>query len=354
MKVGSDNSDITEYFGILQKLEGFVMNESPCVSVVVLTFNRARDLRRCLDSIKRQTVRNIEIIVVDNGSTDCTFGVVQEYSVRFIRDSTKCKSYLRNLGYRSATAKTIAFIDDDAEADPSWIKEIIESFERFESVDAVGGPAISTRKQLSLLEKTSHSRFLSPLAKIYETIILENSARTVGAMFESGALSIGGSLDYSAKLKKSFNVDVLTTCNLAVKRYALEEIGGFDEDFIFNNEDVDLCVRMRKAGFKLLFNPKAVVWHNINPDAKTRSSPFFFGRDFAIFYMKDVCPKSLSTFFRLFLNVCFFISQFFYKAFLTKNHNEIFKGVSGFVTGISNYIRNRNAAVKRSAGAKTE
>lgn len=343
MNVGQDDTNITEYDGILQKFEALVMSESPCISVVILTFNRVSDLRRCLDSLKRQTVQNIEIIVVDNGSTDDTSNIIKEYSVIFKRDFTKCKSSLRNLGYQSATAKTIAFIDDDAEADSNWIEEIITSFERFKKVDAVGGPAISTRKQLSLFEKASRSRLLSPLARIYETIILENSASTVGVIFESGALSIGGSLLFSAKLKKSFNVDYLTTCNLAVKRSALEEIGGFDENFIFNNEDVDLCVRMRKAGFELLFNPNAVVWHNINPDAKTRSSPFFFGRDFAYFYMKDVCPRSLSAFLRLLLNVCFFISQFFYKALLTKNSSEMFKGASGFVTGISNYIRSRNA-----------
>lgn len=315
------------------------MTNKPHVSVVILTFNRAEDLKRCLNSLERQSVRNTEIIVIDNGSTDGTLDLVKEHSVKLVRDLTKCKGYLRNLGFRKASAKIVAYIDDDAEADPNWIKEITNTFERFEAADAIGGPAITTSKQLSLRERAGHSKFLSFLAKIYETIILENRLAAVGAIFKSGALSVGGSLHFSAKLKKPFNVDVLTTCNLAVKKSVLKKIGGFDENFIFNNEDVDLCVRIKNAGFKLLFNPKAVVWHNINPDAKTRSSPFFFGRDFAYFYMKDVRPKSLSAFFRLLLNMGFFNMQFFYRASLTKNSNEMFRGVRGFMSGISIFLR---------------
>jgi GT2 family glycosyltransferase len=313
------------------------------VSVVVLTYNRCADLKRCLDSLERQTFRQFEIVVVDNGSTDGTSKLLEQYRVRVIRNDVKNKAYLRNIGWRTARGDIVAYIDDDAEALPDWLASIMGTFEKFPQAGAVGGPTIVTNRQdmLSLYESSKHSKLLRVAAKVYDTVILEKRLFDVCRFFESGAYSIGGSLPQSTKLGAPIVVDILSTCNAAVRKNVIEKVNGFDEHFFFNHEDGDFFLRIGRAGYQLLFDPKAAVLHHVNPKAATRASPFYIGRDFGYFYAKDARPKTLPNMLRYLLNIIFFNTYWLYRTFQFRNVTYV-HGIYGFISGVQNYLRAKN------------
>lgn len=312
------------------------------VSVIILTYNRRSDLKRCLNSIMRQTFENLETIVIDNASTDDTAFLLKKFPVRVIWSPVKNKSYLRNLGWLNASGDIVAYIDDDAEADATWLEKIVDTFEKFKDAGAVGGPALTTRKSeiVDLYKAASHSTFLGFVKRIYETLVFENKLFEIGMLFESGAYSIGGSLQYSSRSKHPIPIDITSTCNLAVRREVISEIRGFDEIFLFNHEDGDLCVRIKKAGYKVIFNPRAKVLHHMNPEKMTRATPYNMGRDFALFFVKNVRPKSLSGWLRFTLNIIFFNVYWFYKVCQTKKI-VFLRGTQGFLSAFIHYPKIR-------------
>src|SRR3972149_2762699 len=101
----------------------FKGRNKPLISIIVPTYNRCKELKRCLDSLLSQTLRDFEIIVIDNGSTDGTSKLLRNYPVEIITDFTRNIAYLFNLGWRTASADIIAFINDDAEAVIDWLEK---------------------------------------------------------------------------------------------------------------------------------------------------------------------------------------------------------------------------------------
>lgn len=101
-----------------------VRSEGPTFSVVIPTFNRAALLPRAVESVLRQAYRRFEIVIVDDGSTDETQGIVQGFlspKVRHVRQQNKGLSAARNAGVARARGDFVAFLDDDDEACPEWL-----------------------------------------------------------------------------------------------------------------------------------------------------------------------------------------------------------------------------------------
>lgn len=321
--------------------------KGPKISVVVPTRNRWRDLKRCLDSLMRQSLRDVEVIVIDNGSTDDTPKLLKSYPVRVVRDETENLAHLFNVGWRKASADIVAYINDDAEAHPFWLENIIKAFDESDDVGAVGGPTIATRKQeiLSLHETARSSRLLGIIAKIYETVVLEGKLFDVGVLCESGAYSVGGSLSWSAKLDRPFSVDLLTITNMAARKTAIGSVGGFDEGFRFWHIDGDFFVRLKGAGYKLIFDPKVVVWHHLSQVGATRRA-YHIGRGTAHFLLKSIRPSSFGGWLRYMLNMAFFNFYWLHKAW-TCNDAGLLGGIVGFANGIRDHFRRRGEGEDR-------
>jgi GT2 family glycosyltransferase len=130
---------------------------------------------------------------------------------------------------------------------------------------------------------------------------------------------------------------LLSITNCAIKRSVLKELNGLDENFRFTHGDGDLFIRIKRAGYKLIFEPKAIVWHHVNPIGDTRGA-FWRGRDQAYFLLKNIRPKSLTGWFKYFLNIIFFNIYWVYKAIESRDANFL-KGISGFLKGISDYCK---------------
>jgi glycosyltransferase involved in cell wall biosynthesis len=198
----------------------------PKVSVITTVKNEEENIAALLDSLlKLDYAGEMEIIVVDGGSTDNTAKIASKYvSVKLI----VCTSNIsegRNVGIANATGEIIAFIDGDCIAQPDWITNLVKPFEEDSEIAVVGGPYIP------LEPKGVVSTYLA----IYQD-------------------------SYFPKTSEITTYEHIAMGNAAVKKEFLTKIGGFDphsDQF----EDEDLCLRIWKLGKKLFFANNVRVFH---------------------------------------------------------------------------------------------
>ncbi|HYP21254.1 MAG TPA: glycosyltransferase [Chloroflexia bacterium] len=198
----------------------------PRVSVVVCSYNGGRTIRDCLEGLLELEYPDFEVIVVDDGSTDATAAVASEYGCRVISTPNRGLSSARNTGMEAATGEIVAYIDDDARPDPHWLEYIASTFLGTGHV-AVGGPNIAPEGD--------------------------------GLVAECVANAPGGPVHV---LLSDSEAEHIPGCNMAFRRVALQEIGGFDPQYRVAGDDVDVCWRLREKGWTLGFSPAAVVWHH--------------------------------------------------------------------------------------------
>ena len=198
----------------------------PRISVVVCTYNGNRTLAETLSHLEKLDYPNFEVIVVDDGSTDGCADRVVEHGFRLIRTCNAGLSSARNIGLRAATGEIVAYIDDDAYPDRAWLKYLAAGFLNSDFA-GVGGPNVPPPGD--------------------------------GWVADCVANSPGGPIHV---LLSDREAEHIPGCNMAFRKAALLEIGGFDEQFRVAGDDVDVCWSLQKRGWKLGFSPAAVVWHH--------------------------------------------------------------------------------------------
>jgi glycosyltransferase involved in cell wall biosynthesis len=205
----------------------FPLPNYPKVSVVVASYNGARTLKLCLESLQRLNYPDYEMILVDDGSTDSTPQIVAAFpNVRRIRHEKNFGlSVARNTGIAAATGEIIAFTDSDCRADEDWLYYLVGSLVCSEFI-GVGGPNL-----------------LPP----------EDSRVATAVMVSPGGPAHVMLTDREA--------EHIPGCNMAFYKRALESIGGFDPIFTKAGDDVDVCWRLQDGGGRIGFSPSAFVWH---------------------------------------------------------------------------------------------
>lgn len=198
------------------------------LSFVIPAYNEEQNIGNCLDSILKETRGenyDIEIIVVNNASTDRTREVVAQYKgVKIVDEPHKGILWARRAGFLAATGDLIANVDADTMLTPQWIKKVFEEFSRDKKLLALSGPFI----YYDLPEKTAF------LIKIfyylgYMSYLINHYILHTGAMLQGG--------------------------NYIVKRSAIESIGGYNTNIQFYGEDTDIARRISKIGkVKFTFN----------------------------------------------------------------------------------------------------
>ena len=198
----------------------------PRVSVVVCTHNGARTLRDCCEGLRALEYPDLEVIVVDDGSTDASAEIARSYGLRVLSTEHKGLSYARNFGLAAATGDIVAYTDDDARPDPDWLKYVAAEF-MHRDVAGVGGPNLAPPND--------------------------------GFVADCIASAPGGPTHVLVGDREAEHVP---GCNMAFRRTVLESIGGFDPRFRAAGDDVDVCWRMANHGLRIGFSPAAVVWHH--------------------------------------------------------------------------------------------
>jgi len=261
---------------------------TPDLSVVICSFNGADGIGRCLDALCLQTIYSrLEVIVVDDGSTDNTSDVARGYGATVVRHhDNRGLAAARNSGIAAASAPIIGFVDDDCEPEPQWAEQLLVSYRP--GVVGVGGPLLAEAPVCFMRGYLERHNPLRP-----QEI---NLAKSDNAAYR---LLLYLQRQWSAEERNDQReVYSLVGGNMSFRRDTLLEIERFDERFRFGCEEVDLCRRLVRAGFpsRLVFNPDARVTHHFEPtlrDTMRRSRAY--GRGSARLYHK--WPELSPTFF---------------------------------------------------------
>ena len=193
------------------------------VSIIIPAHNAAATLAECLGACLKQNYSPTEVIVVDDGSTDDTPRIAQQFPVEFVRQEQRGPAAARNRGAHVAKGELLIFTDSDCVPEPDWVQRLVDCFD--EGVAAVGG-TYGIANNGSLLARMVH-----------EEIVMRHA-------------------------RYGKDVDFLGSFNVAVRREAFERAGGFDESFrAASGEDNDLSYRLRNTGGRLLFTSQAIVRH---------------------------------------------------------------------------------------------
>lgn len=224
--------------------------KEPFFSIVVPVYNRPQELEELLHSLLQQEYRNFEVVVVEDGSENRSEQVVQKFAgqlnIRYCYQPNQGPGPARNFGFNQSKGDYFISFDSDCIIPPDYLLSVIRFMER-QQVDAWGGP------------DAGHLSF---------TNLQRAMAYTMSAFLTTGGIR-GGSSALGHFQPRSFN--------MGISRQVFEATGGFH----FNRyaEDIELSIRIRKAGFSSWLIPNAFVYHK----RRTNLAEFFrqvsnFGR----------------------------------------------------------------------------
>jgi GT2 family glycosyltransferase len=217
------------------------LQDASLISVIVLNWNGKKHLRRCLDSLLTQTYRNIEIIVVDNGSTDGSIELLKnDYSGRInLIEKERNYGFTKgvNIGIAASRGVYIALLNNDAVADSQWLEELVKGMSYGPDIGMCACKVLFFH-QRNLIDKAGHLMYPDGL----------NAGRGMEEEDRGQYDQVGEIFfpDGSAAL---------------YRRALIEDVGPLDEQFFAYGDDAELGVRARWLGWRCLYLPTAVVYH---------------------------------------------------------------------------------------------
>ena len=232
------------------------MDEKVRFSVIVPVYNRIDEVRDLLESLSRQTLKNFEVVIVEDGSTDrCQAEAesVENLRVRYFYKENEGRSIARNYGMERAAGDYFIFFDSDCVIPEDYFAVLSRELDA-KPVDCFGGP------------DSAHSSFTSTQKAI-------NFAMT--SFLTTGGIRGG---------KMSLEKFVPRTFNMGFSRKVYERVGGFREMF---SEDIDMSTRIRNAGFSIALIRPAYVYHKRRVDFRK------FLRQVYVFGMSRITLKLL-------------------------------------------------------------
>jgi glycosyltransferase involved in cell wall biosynthesis len=230
-------------------------------SIIVPTLNRSDSLRLALHSFTCQIYpeKQFELLVVDNGSTDDTLGVVEtarsefpSHNIGYFREPVPGLLSGRHRGAQEAAGEILVFVDDDIEADDVWLSAILETF-KDPSVHLVGGPSIP--------------RFETSPPRWIEKFFHYRQGRLICT--ELSLLDIG---DTEIRIDPTY----VWGLNFSIRKQTFFDLGGFHPDCIpkklqcFQGDgETGLSLKIKGKGLKAVYVPEAVVYHYIPKERLT-------------------------------------------------------------------------------------
>jgi GT2 family glycosyltransferase len=244
----------------------------PYVSVIIPNWNGRDHLADCLNALRNQTFTDHEVILVDNGSQDGSQDFIRTYylEVRTLElGENRGFTGACNAGLSIARGEVLCLLNNDTEADPSWLAEIVDAYHRHPEVGIVTG-------KLLLFDQRDHFHAAGDFYRVD------------GIPGNRGIWQVDQGQYDCEEL-------VFSACGAAAayRRKMLNEIGFLDDSFYFSCEDVDLAWRAQLAGWQVLYVPRAVVYHKLKASGGSgKTSSFYDGRNFLFVLWKNY-PSSL-------------------------------------------------------------
>lgn len=215
-------------------------------SVIIPVHSNPEYTIKCLTALNQTSfLHNIEIIIIDNNSdaqTKQILSTLGDFAKVIVNEKNESYSHANNQGAAIAKGNYLVFMNNDVQSIPGWMEAIEDTFEKDETIGIQGA------KLLYPTEKIQHAGIVwGPVSELnnmnlhYHIHLLEDGE--------------------DPKVNTSKEFQMVTGALLAIRRELFHEVGGFDEKYYFGHEDLDLCMKVRKAGYKVWYNHQASAYH---------------------------------------------------------------------------------------------
>jgi len=296
-------------------------NNASSVSVIVPNWNGAQHLPTCLDGLRRQTLADVEVIVVDNGSTDGSLELLERhYTEARVLALGKNRGFAGacNVGMRAARGGFVVLLNNDTEAAVDWLEEVVAAFDRHPEAGMIAS-------KMLLFDR-------------------RDVLHTAGDFYRVDGLP--GNRGVWEKDEGQYDVEeyVFGACggSAAYRRTLLEEVGLLDETFFYSCEDVDLAWRAQLAGWRCVYAPQAVVYHKLSATGGGATASFYDGRNSIYLLVKDYPADLWRRYWRLVLRRQLAVAAKALRAWRGRAARARLRGqVSGLLTGLPRMLPER-------------
>ncbi|MEJ5300096.1 MAG: glycosyltransferase [Thermodesulforhabdaceae bacterium] len=218
-------------------------------SIIIPVFNKVDLTKQCVDALLKHISESfLELIIVDDHSSDGTANYLKYLSKRypFIKtlrnERNRGFSYTCNRGASIAKGDYLVFLNNDTIPLPGWLEALVEVAEKDEKIAVVG------------------AKLLYPNGTIQHAgVTFQNLVFPVTPMH----IYHGSHCNFPyANVERDY--DAVTGACILVRKKVFEEIGRFDESFVTGYEDMDFCLKVREAGYRVVYTPKSVLYHFVS------------------------------------------------------------------------------------------
>jgi len=255
-------------------------NTFPLVSVIILNYNGLPFVEDCLKSVLETNYPNLEVIFVDNGSTDGSYEHVQskfgkDLRLKIVRNHKNygyCKG--NNIGFKYAKGKYIAFLNNDVEVTRAWLLRLISEIKRDPTI-GIAHPKVIKREN-NKLTIDCVGGFLHPLGFAFAP--------------RRGETDKG-------QCDKTREVLAAPGAAFIIRREIIDRVGLFDEDYFMLSEEIDLSLRVWLSGYKIVVVPASIVCHEVSATMNKMFEPttiFYLSvRNYIVTLLKNLELKNL-------------------------------------------------------------
>jgi GT2 family glycosyltransferase len=270
------------------------------VATVVLNWNRWKDTISCLESLSHVDAFsfNLEVLVVDNASSDDSIHKLEEFKKKFDFKLIKNAYNLgfaegNNVGLRYAISKGFDYVmvlNNDTLVDRKIFSYLLSVFEDNRRVGVVS-PKIYFAKGFEFHKERYSTRDLGKVIWY-----------AGGKVDWDNVMGINSGVDEvdQGQFEEIKEVDFATGCSSIFSVSVLKKIGLYDKRYFMYFEDVDLSLRIKKAGYKVMFQPKGIVWHKVAQSSGIGSdlNDYFISRNRLLFGFKYAPTRTKMALFR--------------------------------------------------------
>ncbi|MBE5925421.1 MAG: glycosyltransferase [Lachnospiraceae bacterium] len=258
-RVSNNQADVSFGEKLMAGDEEYLRTERPLVSIIILNRNGKKNFEILMNSFKnRRFYNNFEIICVDNASTDDSIEYLEtwnkDFDIKVIRNSENMSfSAANNKGVKEAKGQYYLFLNNDTEVTDGWLDELLIAMHNEENPGAIGAKLIYP----SIPDGTINAG--KSYTVQHDGIAFKDSIRE--GLYFTQPYNMGNGKANASIGNKPIERACVTAAVLLVSKEAFEAVGGYDEKYIYGYEDVDLCLKLNKAGYKNYYCPNCLVYH---------------------------------------------------------------------------------------------
>ena len=234
------------------------------VSVIIVNYNVKEFVQNLLNSLEKASKNlAVEVIIVDNASDDGSVELIREKFPNVILVANKTNlgfGKANNIGLQMAKGKYLLILNPDTLVQEDTFEKLISFFERTPDAGMIGCKTLNPDGTLQLSCRRSFPGPWTSFCKV----------TGLSSIFPKSKIFAKYNLTYLDE-NKTCEVDALSGSFMLMKKEAYEKVGGFDEQFFMYGEDLDLCYRVQKAGYKVYYVPETQIIHYKGESTKRSS-----------------------------------------------------------------------------------